>query len=606
MNFELPFRRIAALAAAIGDDPDTDTPFSDAPGVQARARTASIAFVRSDRPHALLLGTDIERAHGMPGVLAVLTAAESAGIGPLPAFLSYPDRNGHTFVPPPRPVFATDRVRHTGELVAAVVAATPEQARDAAAAIRLDLVDLPAIEGLKPGMQDLPSIHPTYAGNVAYSGRFGDPLACRAAEAGAAHVIELTLELPRPIPFPAGATACEAVWDEDMQAFDLRVSGPDPTSSAALADVFGLRPEQMRVDAAGPATYAGEDRTIRPEHVALLLAARICGRTVRWQEEPQAAQPGPDEQPGARITGRLALAADGRFLSLAVRSQADLGAWPTATGAQRHVHDPLRGLTGVYDIPAAAYEPILRFSNSAPSDPCFGSAGVHLALLIERLVDEAARVSGIDRVSLRRQNLFRKGMPPSVTALGIRYDAGDDAGLLREALEAGGWRSFPRRQREAARQDLVRGIGLCLFATAASAPDPERFVSGCHVAEVELDIRTGTVRVVKQVALDNADAGPTGNAARARGAAGVLGILFGAPVHAGDVPALAMPERIEPKSTRACGRADLEAAAAAGALGALANAVADALVQAGASLPAMPFTPQTLFRALRPDAEPRR
>ena len=80
-----------------------------------------------------------------------------------------------------------------------------------------------------------------------------------------------------------------------------------------------------------------------------------------------------------------------------------------------------------------------------------GAGRPNVSYLIERLVDEAARVTGIDRIELRRRNLLAKEAFPYKTPTGSTYDSGDPAGLMD--------RRCRRRRLERLRAPARRGQG---------------------------------------------------------------------------------------------------------------------------------------------------
>ncbi len=155
-----------------------------------------------------------------------------------------------------------------------------------------------------------------------------------------------------------------------------------------------------------------------PEYAAVLLAARRVGQPVRWIGTRLEGFLGEHHGRGTRLSGRLAIDAAGRFLSLSVTLEGDLGAWVTPVGAHIHVHNPLQTLTGVYRIPVAAFAPTLHVTNTVPTGPYRGAGRPDIALLVERLVDEAARSTGLDRIALRRRNAIPKARFPFRTAAG--------------------------------------------------------------------------------------------------------------------------------------------------------------------------------------------
>ncbi|MBY0361052.1 MAG: xanthine dehydrogenase family protein molybdopterin-binding subunit [Phreatobacter sp.] len=442
-------------------------------------------FVRSDLAHARLAAVAVDAARHMPGVLAVLTGREAEPVKGFPAFLRYPDRDGRPFSVPSRPILAVEKVRHVGEIIAVIVAETALQAQDAAEHVAITYDDLPAHIGLPgTGSRAVAPVHDGFPDNVAYRGLFGNPVACREAEDAASHVITLTVDLPRVVPNAMEPRSAIGRWSPDDAGFDLWAPHQGiPEIRRDLAVAFGMPPETMRIHPVDVGGGFGARGPAYPEYAAVLLAARIVGRPVRWTGTRLEGFLGEHHGRGTRLAGRLAVDSDGRFLSLHVRLDADLGAWVTPVGAHINVHNPLQTLTGIYRVPVAAFEPTLHFTNAVPTGPYRGAGRPDIALLIERLVDEAARVTGFDRIALRKRNHIPKDGFPHTTAVGVAYDSGDYGRLLSRAVDAAGWTSFSGRHRASARHGRLRGIGLSLFTeVAGGGPVP--------VDEVELALKS--------------------------------------------------------------------------------------------------------------------
>lgn len=427
------------------------------------------AFVRSDIAHGRLVAVAVDAARRMPGVLAILTGRDVEHLKGFPAFLRYADREGRPFSVPSRPILARDRVRHVGELIAIVVAETALQAQDAAEQVAITYDDLPANIGIPAhdGRVEAP-IHDGFDENVAFRGLFGNAAACREAEDAASHVIALTVELPRVVPNAMEPRSAIGRWSEDDVYFELWAPHQGiPEIRRDLAVAFDIPPDKMRVHPVDVGGGFGARGPAYPEYAAILLASRIVGRPVRWTGTRLEGFLGEHHGRGTRLAGKLAIDVSGRVLSLHVRLDADLGAWVTPVGAHINVHNPLQTLTGVYRVPAAAFEPTLHFTNAVPTGPYRGAGRPDIALLVERLVDEAARVTGIDRIALRKRNCVPKTGFPYTTAVGVAYDSGDYPKLLARALETADWRGFAGRRRSSSRKGLLRGIGLSLFTEVA-------------------------------------------------------------------------------------------------------------------------------------------
>ena len=91
--------------------------------------------------------------------------------------------------------------------------------------------------------------------------------------------------------------------------------------------------------------------------------------------------------------------------------------------------------------------------------------------MLERVVDEAARITGIDPVKLRKRNLIKKSQMPYKTAVGTTYDSGDFEPILTKALELADYEGFKKRKRESQKHGKYRGFGICcLLEHSGGAP----------------------------------------------------------------------------------------------------------------------------------------
>src|SRR4051794_14074004 len=174
---------------------------------------AHAVFLRADRAHAEIAVIDVEAARAMPGVLAVLTGADTnaAGFGSASPLVVYPGRGGSKMLNPRRQVLAEDRVRYVGQEVALVVAETAHQAQAALEAIIVDHNDLPPVIDLDAAMAGDTLLYPELGTNLAFDFDYGDETGVASAMSGAAHVTRVELDLPRLVgnPMePKSATVC--------------------------------------------------------------------------------------------------------------------------------------------------------------------------------------------------------------------------------------------------------------------------------------------------------------------------------------------------------------------------------------------------------------
>jgi carbon-monoxide dehydrogenase large subunit len=434
-------------------------------------------FLRADRAHAILRSIDTTAARAAPGVLAVLTGVDAvaAGFDRGAAMMPVKGR-GEALRVPPRPALATDRVRYVGEPVALVVAATAHQAQDSVERIAVEYDALPVVASaaaaLVPGA---PLIHDTVPGNLCFDFDYGDPVATDAAFASAAHVVRLTLTSPRVVGNPMEPKAALAQWDGDV--LDLWTSTQGMTAMRdSLSEQSGLPPGHIRIrahDVGGGFVIRGP---AYPEHLAMALAARVTGRPVKWVATRSETFLSDYHGRGLVMIGEMALDAQGGFLALRHTWLADQGAHPVATGPLINSLNPAVMSTGCYRIPTVYGRHRLAVTNTVPITAYRGAGRPDMAYIVERLVDEAALRTGIDRIELRRRNLIAAEAFPYRLPTGAvvsEYDSGDYLAALDKALTEADWPGFPARRAKASDRGLLRGIGCAVFVEPAGGVVPK-------------------------------------------------------------------------------------------------------------------------------------
>ncbi len=452
-----------------------------------------LVFVRSPHAHARITAVDAAAARDMPGVQAVVTAAdlEAAGIGPMPALPAvFDDETGRAPGGGRRPILAAGITRFVGEAVAAVVADSPVRAQDAAEAVEVVYEPLPAVAGLAAALaDDAPQVDPDCESNLSAARRFGDAAAVDAAFAAAAHVVTVQADNQRVAPVSLEPRAVIA-WPDADDRLQVRMSNQMPTGIRNnLAALLGLPQERVRVSVGDVGGGFGMKTGLYPEDVVVAHAAMTLRRPVRWvpgrQEDFLSAIHGR----GMRASASLALDADGRMLALRLRTDADLGAYPSAIGlAQPFTYVP--GIcTSVYDIGAIDLDQRAVLTNTAPIGAYRGAGSPESIYVIERLVDAAARATGIDPVELRRRNLIAPEAMPYTNPMGQVYDCGRFEDMLDRALESSDWAGFPDREAASAARGLLRGRAVVTFLKAC----------GANAFDEDVEIRIaddGTIEVV--------------------------------------------------------------------------------------------------------------
>ncbi len=429
---------------------------------------AHLVFLRSPHPHARIESLDVAAARALPGVLAIVTGADlvAAGVKPLPQSGDFKRPGGGGTEAPPQYALAVDVVRYVGEAVAAVLAESREQAKDAAEAIDIRYAALPAVATIADALADgAPLVWPGATGNLACEARHGDAAKSDSAFAQAAHVVELDLVNQRLAPCPIEPRTTLASFDPATGRITLRVSCQTPTGlrDELAKDVLGIAPEQIRVLVGDVGGGFGMKTTLYAEDVLAAWCTRQLQRPVKWtaerMEEFLAATHGRD------IVSRAALAldGDGRVLALRVHTQANMGAYAMPAGVVIQLLIGPWVSTSVYDIGTIDVRIGAVLTHSTPTGPYRGAGRPEAIYTIERLFDAAARVTGIDPAELRRRNLIRPAQLPYRNPMGKTYDTGNFEALLDRGMALAEWDQYPARAADSAKRGRLRGRGLVTF-----------------------------------------------------------------------------------------------------------------------------------------------
>jgi carbon-monoxide dehydrogenase large subunit len=438
-------------------------------------------FLRSDRAHAEILSLNTEAALGLSGVKAIFTGEDAADFKTPPPMVKYPGKGGAALKVPHREVIARKRVRYVGQEVALVVATSPAAAQDAAEAIEIEYRELAAVvdaeAALEPGA---PQLHDEIPGNLCFDYEYGDEKATAEAFARAAHITRVKLESTRISGTPMEPKACVAAYDAQSGSFDVYSSSQGMSMMLPnFAAITGVPADKIRIHAYDVGGGFGIRSQAYPEYCSLMLAAKKLGKPVKWVGSRFETIVSDHHGRAARLAGELALDRDGRFLGLRVRWVVNMGAFLSQPGPLINTANPSTHMINVYRIPALYGRHLLALTNTTSTTAYRGAGRPNVSYLVERLVDEAARETGIDRVELRRRNFIPKEAFPYKTPVGSTYDSGDPAGEFEEALERSEWASFESRRMQSRKNGKLRGIGCAVFVEpsgAGAAPKEEALI----------------------------------------------------------------------------------------------------------------------------------
>jgi aerobic carbon-monoxide dehydrogenase large subunit len=439
------------------------------------------AFVRSTHPHAILNAVDASAALAVAGVLGVYTHSdlESWGVRRLPVGWCVP---GQRVID--NPLLADARVRFVGEPIAAVLAANPYIAEDAASLIEVDYEALPAVSQADRALDEgCTLLYPEWDDNVLASVVVGEG-DTDSAFSQAAHLVAACFHVGRSTGMPIETRGALAHFDPNSRLLELHASIQAAHHARMdLAEVLDLPENAIRVippDVGG--SFGVKDHLSAEEAVVCALAHRT-GHTVKWVEDRV-------EHLAACVHSReqlyqVELAADaaGQVLGLRGRLLFDAGATSGNHGIGTALYAASM-LPGPYTVGAYRLQVLGVVTNKTPSAAYRGYGGPEAAFVIEGLMDELARTLGTDAVEIRRRNLIPADAFPYASAAGLTYDRADHHRALDRALELAG--DAPGRPHATTADGWRRGVGVaCIIQRGGFGPSRAAVQAGMRFGGFE-------------------------------------------------------------------------------------------------------------------------
>jgi CO/xanthine dehydrogenase Mo-binding subunit len=410
------------------------------------------AILRSPHAHAGIEAIRSKAAEEMPGVVAVLTG-EDVRRWTQPS-TSYPPGSGLHCM-------ATEKVHYVGEPVAAVAAASRPLAEDALERIEVDYAPRPTVAEAREAMRpDSPRVIDSMESNVALQKilTWGD---VESAFEAADHVLSESFRWNRvgANPMETFGTICQwhvldgsATWRGSIQAPKLTGLG--------VSQVLGIASNKFRVISHPRGGSFGGKGNPRGIAIATLLSRKVGGRPVKWIEDRmEYLIAGASQSWDRHYRASLAVRRDGTVTGLRVALVDDIGASGESFGAVG-AGKPLSCFTGCYAIPVAEYDLSIVLTHKLPTSAYRGMGPPPHTMVLERLMDIAARGLGIDPAELRRRNYIQPDRFPYVIPSGNEYDSGDYKAALDKVLEMADYGRLRAEQVVAREEGRLLGIGV--------------------------------------------------------------------------------------------------------------------------------------------------
>jgi aerobic carbon-monoxide dehydrogenase large subunit len=440
---------------------------------------AYACFVRSPHAFARIAAIDTQAAAQSPGIVGVLTGKDTLDIGSISSHPPLAGRGGKPLIIPHRPALAAERVMHVGEAVAMVVADSAIAAQDAAELVAVEYEPLTPVMDARAALTDAATqVWPQAPGNLAidWLGLAADPEAnareIDAIFAKAKFIARVALTNQRMAMASMEPRGGTAQYVADGDSYILRACSQGARIMRDnLAAILKIPPQRLRVLTDDVGGAFGLKTGPYPEYVALLIGAKKFGRPIHWMSGRSEAFLSDNQARDIYSDAELALNGRGRFLALRIRNICNLGAYVGPVGAAIPSLSFGRCLPGMYDIPRIDLSVRCAFTNTVLTAPYRGAGRPEANYVLERVVEEAARITGIDSAELRRRNLIPAAAMPYKTAVGTTYDSGDFAPILERALELADYKNFKARRRAAKARGRYRGIGVsCMLEHAGGTP----------------------------------------------------------------------------------------------------------------------------------------
>lgn len=439
-------------------------------------------FVRSPYGHARIKSINSDAAKALPGVIAVLTAADLKPLG-----LHYmPTLAGDV-----QAVLAEEKVLYQNQEVAFVVADDRYVAADAVELVEVEYEELPAlVDPFKAMDADAPVLREDLAGktsgahgarrhhNHIFTWEVGDKDGTHAALSSAEVVAEELITYQRVHPCPLETCGCVASMDKINGKLTVWGTFQAPHAVRTVASLISGIPEHnIRIVSPDIGGGFGNKVGVYPGYICAIVASIVTGKPVKWVEDRIENLSTTAFARDYHMRGRIGATRDGRITALDCHVLADHGAFDACADPTKYPAGFFSICTGSYDIPVAHVTVDGVYTNKAPGGVAYRCSFrvTEASYFIERMIDVLARKLDMDPAELRLKNFIGKEQFPYTSALGWEYDSGDYQTAMAKAMDTVDYAGLRAEQAEN-RAAFVRGetrslmgIGVAFFTEIVGA-----------------------------------------------------------------------------------------------------------------------------------------
>ncbi|WP_284266471.1 aerobic carbon-monoxide dehydrogenase large subunit [Roseicyclus amphidinii] len=439
-------------------------------------------FVRSPYAHARVISINAEAALALPGVVAVLTAADLAPLG-----LHWMP----TLAGDKQMVLADGKVLFQGQEVAYVIAEDRYIAADAVELVEVEYEELPVVvDPFKALEPDAPILREDIAGNMEgahgprrhdnhiFTWEQGDKDATEAVLAEADVVAEEMIYYHRTHPCPLETCGCVASMDKVTGKLTLWGTFQAPHAVRTVAALIsGIAEHNIRVISPDIGGGFGNKVGVYPGYVCSIVGSIVTGKPVKWIEDRMENLMSTAFARDYWMRGKIAATKEGKITGLWCHTTADHGGFDACADPTKFPAGFMNICTGSYDIPVAYLAVDGVYTNKAPGGVAYRCSFrvTEAAYFIERMIEVLAIKLNMDAAELRRINFIRADQFPYQSALGWEYDSGDYHTAWDKALKAVDYAGLRAEQAQriedfkAGKTRKLMGIGLTHFTEIVGA-----------------------------------------------------------------------------------------------------------------------------------------
>ncbi|MED3564460.1 xanthine dehydrogenase family protein molybdopterin-binding subunit [Bacillus xiapuensis] len=423
--------------------------------------TLTAAFLRSPHAHARIKDIDLEEARKFPGVVAVFGPEDGNDFPSLPVLFPHPK-----LIPVTQRPFDSV-VHHVGEPVAMVIAVNRYIAEDALDLINVNYEQMPSVAHWDDAIkEDAPLAHQQLQSNIAahFQQSVGD---AKAAMKEAPVVVKHRFRIGRVSCLPIETRGLLAKWDFKGPEPELEVYAATQSQHemrSILSKLLRMPEQNIRIIAPDVGGAFGAKAIFYVEDFLVTWAAKLVKAPVRWIEDRMEHMMSCIHEREQYHEASLGVSKDGKILAVMDTMLANNGAyvpWGIIVPIMTSTLIP-----GPYKVPNYFCDAKVLYTNTVPLAPFRGAGRPQAALILNRLLDQAAEKLNMDPVEIRRRNLIQEDEFPYRTGLLSRdgspqiYDSGNYQKVLNEAVELSCYSEWRNKQKEYRKNGRHIGIGV--------------------------------------------------------------------------------------------------------------------------------------------------